>query len=214
MRAVIIKIFLIFSSLTERIVSVLPRMKCPFRIEPHQIQGLDYIHIFPVVQWLVKKAIETRAEMGDMNRAFALLQFEKYVIFISDLKVITSDLKKIFLKDRLEKDDLVKLKTVNYLKDINAPKRKYARKDAQRINDKAVRIQSTLLEYGHKTYLTRAATEVLSSSNKTATSLKQSQEKNEQQLNATKQAEEEQLKNLLNEMSSKEQKVRVHNLYL
>lgn len=37
-------------ALTEKIVSVLPRMKCPHRIEPHQIQGLDFIHIFPVVQ--------------------------------------------------------------------------------------------------------------------------------------------------------------------
>ena len=76
----IIKLVLTCSALTERIVAVLPRMKCPFRIEPHQIQGLDYIHIFPVVQWLVKRAIETRAEMGDLNRAFALSQFEKYVI--------------------------------------------------------------------------------------------------------------------------------------
>ena len=25
-------------------------MKCPHRLEPHQIQGLDFIHIFPVVQ--------------------------------------------------------------------------------------------------------------------------------------------------------------------
>jgi hypothetical protein len=25
-------------------------MKCPHRIEPHQIQGLDFIHIFPVIQ--------------------------------------------------------------------------------------------------------------------------------------------------------------------
>lgn len=63
----------------ERIVSVLPRMKCPHRIEPHQIQGLDFIHVFPVIQWLVKKAIETRAEMGDMNRSFALSQFQKMV---------------------------------------------------------------------------------------------------------------------------------------
>lgn len=38
------------SALTEKIVAVLPRMKCPHRIEPHQIQGLDFIHIFPVVQ--------------------------------------------------------------------------------------------------------------------------------------------------------------------
>lgn len=45
----------LFRALTERIVSVLPRMKCPHRIEPHQIQGLDFIHIFPVVQvgWFI-----------------------------------------------------------------------------------------------------------------------------------------------------------------
>ena len=42
--------FLICSALTEKIVAVLPRMKCPHRIEPHQIQGMDFIHIFPVVQ--------------------------------------------------------------------------------------------------------------------------------------------------------------------
>lgn len=42
--------FLISSALTEKIVAVLPRMKCPHRIEPHQIQGLDFIHIFPVIQ--------------------------------------------------------------------------------------------------------------------------------------------------------------------
>ena len=60
-------------------------MKCPHRIEPHQIQGLDFIHIYPVIQWLVKKAIETRAEMGDMNRNFALAQFAKIVIEIFSL---------------------------------------------------------------------------------------------------------------------------------
>lgn len=41
---------IVFSALTEKIVAVLPRMKCPHRIEPHQIQGLDFIHIFPVIQ--------------------------------------------------------------------------------------------------------------------------------------------------------------------
>ena len=44
------KLPLFLSALTESIVAVLPRMKCPHRIEPHQIQGLDFIHIFPVVQ--------------------------------------------------------------------------------------------------------------------------------------------------------------------
>ncbi len=44
-----------------------------------------------------------------------------------------------------------------------------------------------------------------STTNKAAVSLKQ--EQNEQQINAAKQAEEEQLKKLINEMSSKDQKV-------
>jgi hypothetical protein len=43
-------VFFFCSALTEKIVSVLPEMKCPHHIEPHQIQGLDFIHIFPVIQ--------------------------------------------------------------------------------------------------------------------------------------------------------------------
>lgn len=39
-----------FRALTEKIVAVLPKLKCPHQIEPHQIQGLDFIHIFPVIQ--------------------------------------------------------------------------------------------------------------------------------------------------------------------
>lgn len=66
-----------FSALTEKIVAVLPRMRCPHRLEPHQIQGLDFIHIFPVIQWLVKLAIATREEMGDYIRAFSESQFSK-----------------------------------------------------------------------------------------------------------------------------------------
>ena len=52
-------------------------MKCPHRLEPHQIQGLDFIHIYPVIQWLVKLAIATREEMGDFIRAFSESQFSK-----------------------------------------------------------------------------------------------------------------------------------------
>jgi purine nucleoside phosphorylase len=46
--------FFFCSALTEKIVAVLPEMKCPHRIEPHQIQGLDFIHIFPVIQVSIK----------------------------------------------------------------------------------------------------------------------------------------------------------------
>ena len=47
-------LFLTSSALVEKIVAVLPRMKCPYRIEPHQIQGMDFIHIYPVVQVCLK----------------------------------------------------------------------------------------------------------------------------------------------------------------
>jgi len=30
-------------------------MKCPHPLQAHQIQGLDYPAVFPVVRWLVKK---------------------------------------------------------------------------------------------------------------------------------------------------------------
>ena len=52
-------------------------MKCPNAIEPHQIQGGDFIHIFPVVQWLVKRVFDRRAETGDFNRAYTLHEYEK-----------------------------------------------------------------------------------------------------------------------------------------
>jgi hypothetical protein len=42
-------------AVTEKIVRVLDRVKCPQRVHPHQIQGLDAAAIYPVVQWLVKK---------------------------------------------------------------------------------------------------------------------------------------------------------------
>ncbi|XP_052795067.1 coiled-coil domain-containing protein 93-like isoform X2 [Mya arenaria] len=48
-------------ALTEKIVAVLPRMKCPHRIEPHQIQGLDFIHIYPVVQDVAFLAVKDKA---------------------------------------------------------------------------------------------------------------------------------------------------------
>jgi hypothetical protein len=68
---------LFIRALTERIVLVLSRMKYPHALEPHQVQGGDFIHIFPVVQWLVKRVFERRAETGDFNRAYTLNQYGK-----------------------------------------------------------------------------------------------------------------------------------------
>ncbi|XP_025093145.1 coiled-coil domain-containing protein 93-like isoform X2 [Pomacea canaliculata] len=123
-------------ALTEKIVAVLPRMKCPHNIEPHQIQGLDFIHIYPVVQWLVKRAIETREEMGDFIRAFSVSQFSKHYSTPEDLAFEAVKSKAVT--------------TVNSVKDVYRPQRRYKRHDADKLYDEETRVHSTLLEYGRR----------------------------------------------------------------
>uniref|UniRef100_A0A3B4AEQ9 Coiled-coil domain-containing protein 93 n=1 Tax=Periophthalmus magnuspinnatus TaxID=409849 RepID=A0A3B4AEQ9_9GOBI len=122
-------------ALTEKIVSVLPKMKCPHRLEPHQIQGLDFIHIYPVIQWLVKRAIETREEMGDYIRAYSISQFNKTHKLPEDVE--------------FEQRKGKAVKTVLEVLDVYKPQRKYRRqRDAADLTDEESRVQSTLLEYG------------------------------------------------------------------
>ncbi|XP_036396990.1 coiled-coil domain-containing protein 93 [Megalops cyprinoides] len=124
-------------ALTEKIVSVLPKMKCPHRLEPHQIQGLDFIHIFPVVQWLVKRAIETREEMGDYIRSYSMAQFQKTHSTPEDDEFL----------QRKEKA----IGTVMEVADVYKPQRKYKRQaDAGELVDEESRVHSTLLEYGRR----------------------------------------------------------------
>lgn len=52
------------TALSEKILSVLPGMKCLHQLEPHQIQGMDFINLLPVVQWVVKRIIETKGRDG------------------------------------------------------------------------------------------------------------------------------------------------------
>ncbi|XP_077473228.1 coiled-coil domain-containing protein 93 [Stigmatopora argus] len=124
-------------ALTEKIVSVLPKMKCPHQLEPHQIQGLDFIHIFPVIQWLVKRAIETREQMGDYVRAYSISQFQKTYNLPED-----------------EEFDQRRGQAVGAVLDVlelYKPQRKYRRqKDAGELLDEECKVQSTLLEYGRR----------------------------------------------------------------
>ncbi|XP_043930914.1 coiled-coil domain-containing protein 93 [Protopterus annectens] len=124
-------------ALTEKVVSVLSKMKCAHRLEPHQIQGLDFIHIFPVVQWLVKRAIETKEEMGDYIRSYSVSQFQKTHSLPEDI-------------DFLERKDTV-MKTVVDVSDVYKPQRKYKRQSgAAPLVDEESRVHSTLLEYGRR----------------------------------------------------------------
>ncbi|KAJ7407752.1 Coiled-coil domain-containing protein 93 [Willisornis vidua] len=131
-------------ALTEKIVSVLPKMKCPHRLEPHQIQGLDFIHIFPVVQWLVKRAIETREEMGDYIRSYSISQFQKTHRLPEDDEFM----------QRKEKA----IKTVTDIFEVYKPQRKYKRqKGAEELLDEESKVHATLLEYGRRYGFSRQA---------------------------------------------------------
>lgn len=48
-------------------------MKCPYSLQPFQLQGLDVNNIFPIVQWLVKFVYETRFERQKYNRQISVL---------------------------------------------------------------------------------------------------------------------------------------------
>ncbi|XP_068741608.1 coiled-coil domain-containing protein 93-like isoform X2 [Montipora capricornis] len=121
-------------ALTEKIVAVLPRMKCPHCLEPHQIQGLDFINIFPVVQWLVKKAIERKEEMGDYIREFSVSQFNKHHSTPEDKEFLTRKPKCV--------------SGMEILKETYKPRRRYRKPESISKSDEETRVRTTLLEYG------------------------------------------------------------------
>lgn len=124
-------------ALTERVVTVLPQMKCPFYLEPHQIQGLDFVSIFPVIQWLVKESVKLRSEKAERLKTFAVGQFHNYFDTKSGKQ------------ERAERENM--LKVARIVEDHYAAKRQYKRKQNVEIDDEYSRVRLTLLEYGVKT---------------------------------------------------------------
>lgn len=53
------------SKVGEAIEAALQKMECPHPLQAHQIQGLDYPAVYPVVQWLVNHVLMTREMLGD-----------------------------------------------------------------------------------------------------------------------------------------------------
>ncbi|GMR36577.1 hypothetical protein PMAYCL1PPCAC_06772, partial [Pristionchus mayeri] len=116
--------------LTEKIVEVLPYLKCPHSIEPHQIQGFDFIHIFPVIQWLVKRACEAKEEHGDDLKRYAThLHEKKYPSKPSPSS----------LESRLS----------DLSSEVGAPYRQFKRMEGAVIDSIPLDIRYTLAEYDH-----------------------------------------------------------------
>ncbi|MFH4975627.1 hypothetical protein AB6A40_002336 [Gnathostoma spinigerum] len=123
-------------ALTERIVSVLGEMECPHAIEPHQVQGLDFLHIFPVIQWLVKKAIEENERHGNFVKAHSIYQFNNRFSFPHDFQK--------------EEEKAKAIERYRYAKSNCAPRRFYKRRDDYRCKDLNEDIVVTLMEYENR----------------------------------------------------------------
>lgn len=124
-------------ALTERVVTVLPQMKCPFNIEPHQIQGLEFVSIFPVIQWLVKESVKLRSEKAERLKLFAVGQFHNH------FETTSSE------QERVERENSMKI--LKKAEDFYAARRHYKRKQYSEPEDEYSRVRLTLLEYGVKT---------------------------------------------------------------
>lgn len=125
-------------ALTEKIVVVLPKMKCPFQLEPHQIQGLDFINIYPVVEWLVKRSSENREEKAEKLKKLAASQFQNHFTLESDREA-----------KRMHSKQLDNLRTVE---NLYIPKRQFKRKEKAGPDDVMSRVRITLMEYGTRDF--------------------------------------------------------------
>eukprot|EP01113_Clastostelium_recurvatum_P017725 TRINITY_DN2092_c0_g1_i2.p1 TRINITY_DN2092_c0_g1~~TRINITY_DN2092_c0_g1_i2.p1 ORF type:complete len:610 (-),score=212.75 TRINITY_DN2092_c0_g1_i2:101-1930(-) len=122
--------------LSEKLIEALHKLKCPYPLQAQQIQGQDYINLFPIIQWLVAKVLETRAETGDLSRIYSESQFNKTYETPQD-------------RDFNARKDLA----VSFMEEVDdryCPKRRFRRQ-----KDVDSTPQSTLLEYGK---LNRSAT--------------------------------------------------------
>jgi hypothetical protein len=61
---------------SEKISAALKGVNCPYILNPIQLQGLDLPIIYQVLQWLVKKLLETRDERNEINRKNASCYFK------------------------------------------------------------------------------------------------------------------------------------------
>ncbi|GAM22979.1 hypothetical protein SAMD00019534_061540 [Acytostelium subglobosum LB1] len=124
-------------ALSEELIKALNRMKCPFPLQAQQIQGLNYINLFPIIRWLIAKVIETREETGDLLRMYSQTMFNKDHQAPHDVETSENLAHSCTFVDTVE--------------DRYKPQRKFRRGQSAHPTP-----QQTLLEYGKLHRLSRA----------------------------------------------------------
>eukprot|EP01006_Ploeotia_vitrea_P054030 TRINITY_DN67839_c5_g1_i1.p1 TRINITY_DN67839_c5_g1~~TRINITY_DN67839_c5_g1_i1.p1 ORF type:complete len:586 (-),score=137.89 TRINITY_DN67839_c5_g1_i1:1434-3191(-) len=113
---------------SENIEAALRNMKFNGSLQAHQIQGLDYPSLFPVLQWLLQKVIATREEDARQTREYARLVFKRTF-------------------GELPEEEAEEIAT----RDI--PGRAFRRKAAEEFASEEDHVLSVLLEFGQKDQL-------------------------------------------------------------
>ena len=62
--------------LAEKLVKAIERLRCPFKIEAHQIVGLDSQELYPVYHWLIKRAMVCEEREKKNSRKESLRSFD------------------------------------------------------------------------------------------------------------------------------------------
>jgi len=118
--------------LSDILVNALTYMKSPVGLQPHQIQGLDYDHLYPVLQWLVRKVIENKRLTGDLVRKLSVFQFAQEYEFPEEKLSTNATDYVLAVQDRYK------------------PTRKFKKLDDAKFTTLSQRTEATLLEYGER----------------------------------------------------------------
>uniref|UniRef100_A0A2K6ESW2 Coiled-coil domain-containing protein 93 n=1 Tax=Propithecus coquereli TaxID=379532 RepID=A0A2K6ESW2_PROCO len=141
--------------------------------------------------WLVKRAIETKEEMGDYIRSYSISQFQKTYSLPED-------------------DDFIKrkekaIKTVIDLSDVYKPRRKYKRQQgAEELLDEESRVHATLLEYGRRYGFSRQSKTEKAEDKKAAlpTGLSAAEKADAHEEDELRAAEEQRIQSLMTKMTA------------
>lgn len=120
----------------EAIEAALQKMQCPYPLQAHQIQGLDYQAVYPVVQWLLRRLLTTREMLADQLRRHSHFRFHGNYELPEETAL------------QMTRQD--KTRTRNNVISNQRPQRLYRRaRNIAAPLEKADRVRCTLLEYGH-----------------------------------------------------------------
>jgi hypothetical protein len=120
--------------LAEIICKVLGRMRCPHPLMAHQIQGLDFPRVLPVLHWLLQKVVEVRAENEAATRKYSETVFDSTYVLPEDA-------------ERLSHKSEVEAYVVR-VREQYKPRRKMKRAQESSDNSEDARVRGVMMEYG------------------------------------------------------------------